>query len=253
MVISTPNNLTSQSTLYLKSNKTINLRSGLGDLPSFNYNNTGPSSIVIETPTAITNGSTIKMNTYMLDLNAFQTNITNSLYVAGSITTPNNSTVNNSSVLNDLNFYGNSYIAKNLTLGGSIKSVNLGQKSPIYFTTNRNININGTTFSCYDIDLNKYTKSILLDGYNTRQFRIRTWLSDGDVQNIAVRIVRADIFMTDRGGLNIYALCAPYPNENLNSTDSYLDQFLYRDTFNRMIYCSRFGSKKVYCIFEDLL
>ena len=253
MVISTPDNLTSQSTLYLKSNKTINIRSGLGNLPSFSYSNTGPSSIVIETPTAITNGSTIKMNTYMLDLNAFQTNVTNSLYVAGGITTPNNITGNNSSVLNDLNVYGNTYIAKNLNMGGSIKAVNLGQKSPIYFTTNRNININGITFSCYDIDLNKYTKSILLDGYNTRQFRIRTWLSDGDVQNIAVRIIRADIYMTDRGGLNLYALCAPYPNENLNSTDSYLDQFLYRDSFNRIIYCSRFGSKKVYCIFEDLL
>ena len=40
---------------------------------------------------------------------------------------------------------------------------------------------------------------------------------------------------------------------NLNSTDTYLDQFFYRDTFNNMIYCSRFGSKKVYCIFEYLL
>ncbi len=59
--------------------------------------------------------------------------------------------------------------------------------------------------------------------------------------------------MTDRGGVNIYALCSPLPNDNLNSTDIFLDQFSYRDTFNNIIYRSRFGSKKVYCIFEDLL
>ncbi len=67
-----------------------------------------------------------------------------------------------------------------------------------------------------------------------------------------MRIIRADIFMTDRGGWSIYALWSPLPNDNLNSTDIYLDQFFYRDTFNNMIYCSRFGSKKLYCIFEDL-
>jgi hypothetical protein len=121
------------------------------------------------------------------------------------------------------------------------------------FTTNRNININGTTFSCYDINISKYTKSIVLDGYNTRQFRMRTWLSDGDVQNLNMNIIRADIYMTNRGGLNIFALCAPLPNDNLNSTDIYLNHFLYRDTFDNIIYCSRYGAKKVYCIFEDLL
>ena len=89
---------------------------------------------------------------------------------------------------------------------GSLSSTNIGEKSPIYFTTNRNININGTTFSCYDINISKYTKSIVLDGYNTRQFRMRTWLSDGDVQNLNMNIIRADIYMTNRGGLSIYAL-----------------------------------------------
>ena len=67
------------------------------------------------------------------------------------------------------------------------------------------ININGTTFSCYDINISKYTKSIVLDGYNTGQFRMRTWLSDGDVQNLNMNIIRADIYMTNRGGLNIFA------------------------------------------------
>jgi hypothetical protein len=73
---------------------------------------------------------------------------------------------------------------------------------------------NGTTFSCYDINISKYTKSIVLDGYNTRQFRMRTWLSDGDVQILNMNIIRADIYMTNRGGSNIFALCAPLPNDN---------------------------------------
>jgi len=174
-----------------------------------------------------------------------------------NISTPNNATTQSVISLTSnkaVNLTApKTYISNDCVVYGSMSCLNVGKKSPIYFTTNRNININGTTFSCYDINLNKYVKSMLLDGYNTRNFRLRTWLADGDVQNVNMRIIKADIFMTDRGGLNIWALCSPVPNDNLNSTDIYLDQFLYRDTFNNIIYCSRFGSKKVYCIFEDLL
>ena len=42
--------------------------------------------------------------------------------------------------------------------------------------------IDGTSFSVYDIDLRKYTKSVLLDGYNIRQFRIRHWPADADFE-----------------------------------------------------------------------
>ena len=71
--------------------------------------------------------------------------------------------------------------------------------------------MNGTTFSCYDINISKHTKSIVLDEYNTRQLTIGTWQSDVDVpsKNLNMNIIRADISMTKRGGLNIYALCAP--------------------------------------------
>ena len=54
---------------------------------------------------------------------------------------------------------------------------------------------------------------------------MRTWLSDGDVQNLNMNIIRADIYMTNRGGLNIFAMCTPLPNDNLNSTDIYLNHF----------------------------
>ena len=62
------------------------------------------------------------------------------------------------------------YISNNLNIQGALKCSNQGQRIPLYFTTNRNINLNGTTFSCYDIDLRLYTNSLLLDGYNIRQF-----------------------------------------------------------------------------------
>ena len=42
--------------------------------------------------------------------------------------------------------------------------------------------INGISFSVYDIDLRNYTKSVLLDGYNIRQFRIRHWPADPDFE-----------------------------------------------------------------------
>jgi hypothetical protein len=51
----------------------------------------------------------------------------------------------------------NTYISGKLN---NLNDYNIGSKSPISFTTNRNININGTKFSCYDIDLTLYTKFI---------------------------------------------------------------------------------------------
>ena len=148
----------------------------------------------------------------------------------------------------------NSY-TNNLVVTGSINGnngLNIGFKLPISFTTNRNINIDGTTFSCYDIDLTKYVKFITLDGYNIRQFRLRSWLADADFQGNNYRQLRYDIFMSNRGGLNVYALAAPVDNEFLDNS-RWSNQFFYRDSFNKIIYCSRDGVKKVYCIIEDLL
>ncbi len=35
----------------------------------------------------------------------------------------------------------------------------------------------------YGIDLRNYTKSVLLDGYSIRQFRIRHWPADADFES----------------------------------------------------------------------
>jgi hypothetical protein len=58
--------------------------------------------------------------------------------------------------------------------------------------------------------------------------------------------------MSNRGGLNIYAMCMPFENQYLND-DKWGDQFLFRYDFNTISYCSRIGVQKVYCIIEDLL
>ena len=84
-------------------------------------------------------------------------------------------------------------LTNDLFVLGSIIGLNIGVKSPLYFTTNRNMTINGTVFSVYDIDLSKYTKSILLDGLSIRQFRIRTWTSEADFEYPLNPISRYDI------------------------------------------------------------
>ena len=138
---------------------------------------------------------------------------------------------------------------------GTLSSTNIGVKSPIFFTTNRNMTINGTVFLVYDIDLRKYTKSVLLDGYNIRQFRIRHWPADADFETgpstYQYIIKRYDIFMSNRNGLSIFSLSAPLENQLL--TETFQTHFLYRNTFDYLIYCSRYGAVKVYCIIEDLL
>jgi len=144
-------------------------------------------------------------------------------------------------------------VSNNLLVTGSLKCLNLGQRTPLYFTTSRTINLNGTNFSCYDIDLRTYTNSMLLDGYNIRQFRIRTWLSDADFQHPNMYINNYDVFMSDRGGLSIFAHGGPLWNLYFDQSNASFNQFLYRNSFNIVTYCSRQGSKKVYCIIEDLL
>jgi len=81
-------------------------------------------------------------------------------------------------------------ISNNLTINGTVKGANLGVKSPIFFTTNRTITINGDIFSIYDLNLSKYTKSVLLDGYTIRQFRIRHWPASADFEYSSTFLMR---------------------------------------------------------------
>ena len=52
------------------------------------------------------------------------------------------------------------------------------------FTTNITVSISGTNYSVYDIELTKYTKSVLLDGYNISQFRASVYIYELDLTMI---------------------------------------------------------------------
>ena len=114
------------------------------------------------------------------------------------------------------------YVNNNLNINGIVTGINIGVKTPIYFTTNRNMTIDGVSFSVYDIDLRKYTKSITLDGYNIRQFRIRHWPADADFETgpstYQYNIKRYDIFISNRNGLKLYSLSSPLDNQFLTET-----------------------------------
>ena len=63
---------------------------------------------------------------------------------------------------------------------------------------------------------------------------------------------RYDVFMSNRNGLSVSEFEAQFDDPFLDET-KYNEQFLYRYDFNKVIYCSKWGVKKVYCIIEDLL
>ncbi len=60
------------------------------------------------------------------------------------------------------------YVNNSLNVNGLIIGTNIGVESPLFFTSNRNMTINGVSFSVYGIELRSCTKSVLLDGYDIR-------------------------------------------------------------------------------------
>ncbi len=86
-------------------------------------------------------------------------------------------------------------------------------------------------------------KSIALDGYNIRQFKLRSWLADADFQGNNSHQLIYDIFMSNREGFSIYALAVPFDNEYQDNS-KWADHFYYRKDFNRIIYCSKFWDTK---------
>ena len=146
--------------------------------------------------------------------------------------------------------------APTVYINGTITGAyNIGVKSPIFFTTNRTMTINGNTYSVYDIDLTRYTKSALLDGYNIRQFRIRHWPADADFEYSStfygeLYLKRYDIFMSNKNGLSIFSLSSPLENYYLKETLG--SHFLYRNSFNYVTYCSRYDQGHAVCRHGDL-
>jgi hypothetical protein len=63
---------------------------------------------------------------------------------------------------------------------------------------------------------------------------------------------RYDIFISNKNGLSVSRFAVPFDNPFLDEKQIN-EPFLFRYDFNKVIYCSRWGVKKVYCIIEDLL
>ena len=144
------------------------------------------------------------------------------------------SAITSSSIINLISKKQIKLDAPDVYVTGSISSTNIGVRTPLYFATNRNVTIDGSTFSVYDIDLTKYTKNVLLDGYNIRQFRIRHWPADGNFELSSTNyndlyLKRYDIFMSNKNGLSIFSLSSPLENNNLR--DTFGSQLLYRNSF----------------------
>ena len=146
------------------------------------------------------------------------------------------------------NISGNSIVAT------YINASNIGVKTPITFTTGtRTTTIGGDIYYLYDIDLRKYTKQIKLGSYNYRQFRARTWESDGDFEYLGyLSQNKYEIFMSDKNGLSIRSF-SYYDNQDLSLLNVIVGHTLFRNSFNFMTYASRLSVATVYMIIEDLL
>ena len=128
-------------------------------------------------------------------------------------------------------------------------------RAPITFTTNRTVTINTKSYSAYDVDLNKYTNFLTLDGRKIRQFRLRSWHSTTDFESIDESEFIYQIFMSDLNGLSIRAYVSPFQNYHLDQLNGITPTF-YKNSFDTLTYLSPStlgASVKVYCIFEDLL
>ena len=108
-------------------------------------------------------------------------------------------------------------LSNDLFILGSVTSLHIGVKSPMNFTTDITVSISVTNYPVYDIELTKYTKSVLLNGYNISQFRARHWQADGDFEYSSVYIYELNLkryekFMLDRSGLSIFLISSPCEN-----------------------------------------
>ena len=161
----------------------------------------------------------------------------------------------------DLNIGGTNRITGDLYVNGKLlNAVNtqvnayVSSKVPISFTTSRTVSINSVNYSAYDLDLNKYTKFITLDGRKIRQLRLRSWHASADFENDVA--LSYHMCMSDLNGLSIATSSFPYVNTQLDQLNGVTPTF-YRNNFDTLTYLAPvnvYGSYiKVYCIFEDLL
>ena len=160
----------------------------------------------------------------------------------------------NSSVQTGDLFVNGTVLASGTITALTLTASNIGVKTPIKFTTSRQVTSGGDIYYMYDIDLRLYTKSILLGSYNYRQFRARTWEDDGEFENFNFLAQNTyEIFMSDKNGLSLRSFHGAYDNQQLQKLNIIISNTLYRNSFNFISYASRLAPKTVYMIIEDLL
>jgi hypothetical protein len=145
-------------------------------------------------------------------------------------------------------------ISNNLTINGIVTGANIGVKSPIFFTTNRTVTINGDLFSVYDLNISKYTKKIALDGYNIRQFRVRHWPASADFElsnTYFAEIYLKRMIYSCQMEMDLVFFHYHHHLKTIFYEKKNRKSFLFRKDFNYITFCSRgVPPVKVYFIIE---
>ena len=117
------------------------------------------------------------------------------------------------------------------------------------------------TYYRYDIDLDKYTTTLNIGAGNSsmRKFRISTWLVSGYVDLYQYSMEYSITMCNElyngtgdaRAGLKISAFGGPFISYNLDKVAP-SGQFLIKNTFKYLTYCSLVPNTKINCIIEDI-
>ena len=142
-----------------------------------------------------------------------------------------------------------------------MKITNTTRKQCFTFTcpSGNLITINGGTYYKYDIDLRNYTNTFSSDQYTTaRIFHIKTFLASCvfDQLSSVYNENSYEVFMSYKttgnyNGLHIKCFGFPYNNIYLNQITG--TQFLIRNDFNYLTYCSTVPNTVIACIIIDYL
>jgi hypothetical protein len=134
----------------------------------------------------------------------------------------------------------------NILIAGNVTAPNLMRRQAFIFTCSTPVNIGGTTYYRYDIDLNLYTRS--LTRYSgttllgkTRKFKWMSWLTSGVHEtgnDLNYDISCSYKYLSPLIGLSICAYGWPVENRLLSSVNPN-GPFLLRNSFDYITFCCK--------------
>ena len=132
----------------------------------------------------------------------------------------------------------------NILIAGNVTAPNLMRRQAFIFTCSTPVNIGGTTYYRYDIDLNLYTRT--LPRYSgttllgkTRKFKWMSWLTSGVHESgydLNYDISCSYKYFSPLIGLSICAYGWPFENKRLSLVNPN-GPFLLRNTFDYITFC----------------